>query len=155
MTNKLSFLIFFPFWGRVFLWHPGYPGTHFVDQSKLKLRDLKGMWYHCLALFLREGLVFVLFFVSINIYLFILCIWVHCSYADGCEPSCGCWEFEFRTSTCWTQHQRRACIRSHYWWLWANMWLLGFELRTFRRALKSVLLTTEPFLQSPREGVLM
>ena len=25
-------------------------------------------------------------------------------------------------------------IRFHYGWLWATMWLLGFELRTFRRA---------------------
>ena len=25
-------------------------------------------------------------------------------------------------------------IRSHHGWLWATMWLLGFELRTFRRA---------------------
>jgi hypothetical protein len=24
--------------------------------------------------------------------LFILCIWVHCSCTDGCEPLCGCWE---------------------------------------------------------------
>jgi hypothetical protein len=27
-----------------------------------------------------------------KIYLFILCIWVHCSCTDGCEPSYGCWE---------------------------------------------------------------
>jgi hypothetical protein len=25
-------------------------------------------------------------------------------------------------------------VRSHYRWLWANMWVLGFELRTSRRA---------------------
>ena len=25
-------------------------------------------------------------------------------------------------------------VRSHYGWLWATMWLLGFELRTFGRA---------------------
>ena len=24
--------------------------------------------------------------------LVILCIWVHCSYTDGCEPSSSCWE---------------------------------------------------------------
>jgi hypothetical protein len=29
---------------------------------------------------------------------FILCLWVHCSCTDGCEPSCGCWELKFRTS---------------------------------------------------------
>ena len=34
-------------------------------------------------------------------------------------------------------------IRSHYRWLWASMWLLGIELRTFGRAV----LTTEPSLQ--------
>ena len=38
------------------------------------------------------------FFKKIN--LFILCIWVHCSCTDGCEPSCGCWEYEIRTSNC-------------------------------------------------------
>jgi hypothetical protein len=27
-----------------------------------------------------------------QLYLFILCIWVHCSCTDGWEPSCGCWE---------------------------------------------------------------
>jgi hypothetical protein len=25
-------------------------------------------------------------------------------------------------------------VRSHYGWLWATMWLLGFELQTFGRA---------------------
>ena len=25
-------------------------------------------------------------------------------------------------------------IKSHYRWLWATLWLLGIELRTFRRA---------------------
>jgi hypothetical protein len=29
-------------------------------------------------------------------------------------------------------------IRSHYGWLWATMWLLGFELRTFRRAVSAL-----------------
>jgi hypothetical protein len=29
-------------------------------------------------------------------------------------------------------------IRSHYWWLWATMWLLGFELRTFGRAISTL-----------------
>ena len=30
--------------------------------------------------------------------LFILCIRVHCTCTDGCEPLCGCWELNFRTS---------------------------------------------------------
>ena len=29
-------------------------------------------------------------------------------------------------------------LRSHYGWLWATMWLLGFELRTFRRAVSAL-----------------
>ena len=29
-------------------------------------------------------------------YLFILCILVHCSCTDGCEPSFGCWELNFQ-----------------------------------------------------------
>jgi hypothetical protein len=31
-------------------------------------------------------------------------------------------------------------IRSHYGWLSATMWLLGFELRTFRRAVSALTL---------------
>jgi hypothetical protein len=31
-----------------------------------------------------------------KIYLFILCMWVHCSCTDGCKPSCGCWELNFQ-----------------------------------------------------------
>lgn len=35
----------------------------------------------------------ILFFLMmLKICLFILCIGVHCSCTDGCEPSCGCWE---------------------------------------------------------------
>jgi hypothetical protein len=29
-------------------------------------------------------------------------------------------------------------VRSHYRWLWVTMWLLGFELRTFRRAVSAL-----------------
>ena len=29
-------------------------------------------------------------------------------------------------------------IRSHYRWLWTTTWLLGFELRTFRRAVSAL-----------------
>ena len=112
-----------------------------------------------------------------KIYLFILCMWVHCSCTDGCEPSCGCWEFEFRTSarssrpcSFWPKdlviiinkytvavfrHTRKGRqislrvvvshhvvaegVRSHYGWLWATMWLLGFELRTFGRAVSTLI----------------
>ena len=31
-------------------------------------------------------------------------------------------------------------VRSHYGWLWATMWLLGFELRTFGRAVSALTL---------------
>jgi hypothetical protein len=40
----------------------------------------------------------VFFFKDLFIYLFIYCMWVHCSCTDGCEPSCGCWKLNFRTS---------------------------------------------------------
>ena len=39
--------------------------------------------------------------------------------------------------------------RPLYRWLWANMWLLGIELRTLEE--QAVLLTTEPSLQ-PLQG---
>jgi hypothetical protein len=29
-------------------------------------------------------------------------------------------------------------VRSHYRWLWATVWLLGFELRTYRRAVNAL-----------------
>ena len=47
---------------------------------------------------LTEEHISIPFFKKIN--LFILCIWVHCSCTDGCEPSCGCWEYEISTSNC-------------------------------------------------------
>jgi hypothetical protein len=40
--------------------------------------------------------------------LFILCIWVYCSCTDGYEPSCGCWELNFRTSACSGQSLTRS-----------------------------------------------
>ena len=27
-------------------------------------------------------------------------MWVHCNCTDGCEPSCGCWELNFRIAIC-------------------------------------------------------
>jgi hypothetical protein len=120
-------------------------------------------------------------FLFLKIYLFILCIWVHCSCTDGCEPSCSCWESESRTSahssqpfSLWSVDLVHSCqphllqpkdlfiIMSKY---------TGAVFRSTRRvSLKdsceplcscwdlnsvpleeqSVLLTTEPFLQSDR-----
>jgi hypothetical protein len=34
-------------------------------------------------------------------------------------------------------HQKRD-VRSHYGWLWATIWWLGFELRTFGRAVSAL-----------------
>jgi hypothetical protein len=34
------FYVFFVFWDRVSLYSPGCPGTHFVDQAGLELRNL-------------------------------------------------------------------------------------------------------------------
>jgi hypothetical protein len=93
----------------------------------------------------------------LKIYLCILCIWVHSSCTDGCEPSCGCWELNSnlcsprpcslrpkdlfiimcKYTVAVFRHTRRG-HRFHYRWLWATMWLLGFELRTFRRAVSAL-----------------
>ena len=39
--------------------------------------------------------------------------------------------------SCLQTHQKKG-IWSHYGWLWATMWLLGFELRTFGRAVSAL-----------------
>jgi hypothetical protein len=36
------------------------------------------------------------------------------------------------------KHTLEECIGSHYRWSWATMWLLGFELRTSRRAVSAL-----------------
>ena len=54
---------------------------------------------------------FFSFFKFLKIYLFNLCVWVHCHSSDTPEGG----------------------IRSHYRWLWVTMWLLGMELRTSGR----------------------
>jgi hypothetical protein len=43
-------------------------------------------------------------------------------------------------------------IGSHYWWLWATMWLLGFKLRTSGRALSAI---AEPSLQPQNKDILI
>jgi hypothetical protein len=50
--------------------------------------------------FLQNYIFFWNCFLKIYLFicLFILCVYVHCSCTDGCEPSCGCWELSFRTS---------------------------------------------------------
>ena len=37
--NPITFFFFLVFQDRVSLYSPGYPGTHFVDQAGLKLRN--------------------------------------------------------------------------------------------------------------------
>jgi hypothetical protein len=54
--------------------------------------------------------------IYLFIYLFILCLWAHCSCLQTPEEG----------------------IRSHYRWLWATMWLLGIELRTSGRAVSAL-----------------
>ena len=82
----------------------------------------------------------------------------HCSCTDSCEPSSGCWELTLgplltpvsllaqaqrfiiinKYSIICLQTAPEEGIRSRYRWLWATMWLLGFELRTFRRAVSAL-----------------
>jgi hypothetical protein len=92
-------------------------------------------------------------------------MWVHCSCTDGCEPSCGCWKLNFlgpllalvnlaRSSQPWllspkdlfiihkcTVADFRPTRRGHQISLWvvvSIMWLLGFELRSFGRAVSAL-----------------
>ena len=37
-----------------------------------------------------------------------------------------------------TDQRTEKGVRSHYGWLWANMWLLGFELGTFGKAVSAL-----------------
>jgi hypothetical protein len=87
---------------RVSLCSPGCPGTHFVDQAGLELRNPPASASQVLGLkacTTTPGLV-VTFFKD----LFVLYTWVHYRYlqthqkmisdpiTDGCKPPCGCWE---------------------------------------------------------------
>ena len=42
--------------------------------------------------------------------------------------------FIYRSTLSLSSHTPEEGVRSHYRWLWATMWLLGIELRTFGRA---------------------
>jgi hypothetical protein len=86
-----------------------------------------------------------------------------CSCTDGCKPSCGCWEFEFRTSahsgwSCSLQCLLSPCslqpkdlfiiIRKYTVadfrctrvsdLITGGVWLLRFEFRTFGEAVSAI-----------------
>jgi hypothetical protein len=62
--------------------------------------------------------------------------WIFRTSAPSCQPR-SLWSKDllFCVSTLQlSSDSPEGGIRSHYRWLWATMWLLGFELRTSRRA---------------------
>jgi hypothetical protein len=102
----------------------------------------------------------------------ILCIWVHCSCTDGCEPSRGCWElnsgpllalalldsglitlaqrfiycYMWVHHSCLQTHQKRASdLITDGCELPRSCW----DLNSGPSEEQSVLLTTEPSLQHP------
>jgi hypothetical protein len=89
-----SFLFFFVFWDRVSLYSPGCPGTHFVDQAGLELRNLPASASWVLGLKAEPPClaVFFVFFVLFCFVLFssrLLNTSLLCSYsfpALGIEP---------------------------------------------------------------------
>ena len=103
----LSFF-FLVFQDRVSLCSPGCPGTHFVDQANLELRNLPASASRVLGLkacaitALPGYKKYFFFFFFLKIYLFIICkytvaVFRHQKRAsdlitDGCEPPCGCWD---------------------------------------------------------------
>jgi hypothetical protein len=111
--------LFFFFWGggfgfwvwgffrdRVSLCSPGCPGTHFVDQADLELRNPPASASQVLGLKALATTTQLFFFLRF-IYFYI------CELLSSDTPEEG--------------------IGSHYRWLWATMWLLGIELRTSGR----------------------
>ena len=107
------------------------------------------------------NVVYYFFHSFLKIYLFILCIWVHCSCTDGCERSGGCWELNSGplftpARLLWSndlfiviceytvavfRHTRRVGCE------------LGFELRTFRKSSRCSYLLSH--LSSPISFILM
>jgi hypothetical protein len=96
--------VLFCFWDRVSLCRPdGCPEIHYADPADLELTKifpvfaslvlgLKARTVTPSLLYCIPKVFFKNHFFKDLFYLFILCIWVHCSCTDGCEPSCGCWE---------------------------------------------------------------
>jgi hypothetical protein len=49
-------------------------------------------------------------FFFLRFILFILCMWVHCSCTDGCEPSCGCWKLNFEDLQTQNTRSSQPCL---------------------------------------------
>ena len=112
--NSEICLTFF-FRDRVSLCSSGCPGTHSVDQAGLELRNLPASASQELGLKV-------------------------CATTPG---KCTCCLFSFFPFLKdlfirkYTVAVPEESVRPHYGWLWATMWVLGFELRTFGRAVSA------------------
>jgi hypothetical protein len=95
---KFLFVCFLIFWDSVSLY--SCPGTHFVDQAGLELRNppASASWVLGLKACATTARPYLNFFI----HLFFLNVWMLCFCAcqkraldpiiDVCEPLCGCWE---------------------------------------------------------------
>ena len=110
-SEPLSHLQYVPNWD-VITWHM----TRLDWTMRLKLWGQGWGWGSRCDQLVRFSLVcFFLYFLFLFcfFYIYLLCI-QYSVYMYACRPEEG--------------------TRSHYRWLWATMWLLGIELRTFGRA---------------------
>jgi hypothetical protein len=108
----LFIYLFLVFRDRVSLCSPGCPGTHFVDQAGLELRNPPASASQVLGLktcaTMPGGFIFYYLFIYLfNVYEYPVAVFRHTRkghhipLTDGCELLCGCWELNFFLSDEW------------------------------------------------------
>ena len=70
---------------------------------------------------------YFLFIKKKKIYLFILCIWARCNYADSCEPLCGRWEMN--SGPLLTPALFALAQRFIYYYMWVHCSCLQTHLK--------------------------
>jgi hypothetical protein len=100
-ANILYFLFvcLFCFQDRVSLYSPDCPGTHFVDQAGLELRNLPDSVSQMLGLKACATIAWLFFFLRLIYLLYVSTLLLSSDtperasdlIVDGCEPPCGCW----------------------------------------------------------------
>jgi hypothetical protein len=108
----LFFCFFFVFRDRVSLYSPGYPGTHFVDQAGLELRNLPASASWVLRLKV-------------------------CATTPGCEDLF-IYFVHMLTPPLLSSGTPEEGTTPHYRWLWATMWLLRIKFRISGKAVRTL-----------------